>query len=339
MRFDSLNVRFVQISTAGMGVGDRRIAALFFVLLLISLGCSSVASDGAITETNTEVSMTDPAGTSEPTGSEASSAAQAVNTKDGAADSPMASTFRDFLGVYDALETAEVVERAKLVEIEESKVACMAQLGFEYLNNARAIHASGSAGSQVDQFGFGITTNPGPAAARTVELRNPEYLESLSDGEYASYIDSLVDCENQANEASRLDPANPLIREIELFMEEVLASEAVRELDAVWSDCMANNGFTGFANAGQAQREFLERVQLIAPGWPYPPGSDRFEETVALPSFAELQREEVILAVSIQDCNADRSADMNTVIDVAVDEFLEREGPRIALQMAEGSSG
>lgn len=246
--------------------------------------------------------------------------------------------FRRFVGVYETLEDADFEQQQFAIAVEEYKLQCIRGQGFEYdMDVSRSTSSPGLTVEETRIRGFGLTTAvSADQPVRIVRVGDEEYLLSLSMDERMNYIEVYQTCENSAFAelgSQEVDLEDPLLVEVQDFVDEAVRSPEVGAVQSVWVDCMSGQGYAEFSDSGEAQNFIRSRLAQLAPGYPagYEVGTEEGDNLRSRPDFLALQQDEIRIATAVRVCEDDFSAAWNAAMTLKVDEFLASNGDRLAL--------
>ncbi len=178
----------------------------------------------------------------------------------------------------------------------------------------------------VEEYGYGAVNFPGrdeqPDPDQEFVDPNQEYVESLSESEMAAYYETLYGPQPTEEElgedgAYEYDPENagcygsaqqevtgddpysseefkPIMDAITEFYTDVQNDPALADLNAAWSSCMADAGYSGFATQPDAQTSIYDELNAY-----YEDMSEYVEDD---PVLEEIQEREIALALADLDC-------------------------------------
>ncbi|MFV0252052.1 MAG: hypothetical protein ACK5H2_01775 [Beutenbergiaceae bacterium] len=241
-------------------------------------------------------------------------------------DSPMAEAFEaidSFAQMSEEEMQAEYQEQLR--QAEDKIAACMAEQGFDYIpvEPAEAGLAVEVEGNNADseeyiaQYGYGITTYAEQQTSdEEVEDPNDEVVDAMSEAQQDAYYLALYGEEDDSgNEATQgcfgqaqaavaeQDPAaqvweDPQFAEffaaMEQFYEDLESDSDVAEIDAEWSNCMADAGYPGLFKQSDGAQSIYDAVEEA---WG--------EEDPDDAAMAELSEREIATATADLACRAE----------------------------------
>jgi hypothetical protein len=246
-------------------------------------------------------------------------------------DSPLNAYLNAQAGMSEEEMNEHFLEQQQ--KIEEQVAACMAEQGFEYIPVDQSQYGGVSMDSGewdpesrewVEEYGYGAVNFPGSEQKPEQEFVDPnqEYVESLSESEMAAYYETLhgpQPTEEELDEEGgyEYDPENagcygsaqlevtgddpysseefkPLMDAMNELYSEMQNDPAVGELNAAWSSCMAEAGYSGFATQQDAQNSIYDEINAYYEG--------QTEHVEDDPALAEIQEREIDLALADLEC-------------------------------------
>jgi hypothetical protein len=158
---------------------------------------------------------------------------------------------RVLLGDASAREAAQVqvaIETRRL----DFVVGCMSERGFTFFAPPPASVVQlydGPERSSIEYartFGFGVSTNPPPAApaGEASDDRNVQYLEGLSPQGQAAYGTAAADCEARSADLATTSPELAAVQaRFDRLTGQLRASEGYSRLVETWRECVSAKGF------------------------------------------------------------------------------------------------
>lgn len=222
---------------------------------------------------------------------------------------------------------------AQQQSIEEAVAECMTEQGFEYIPVDQSQYGGGMVSGDewdpdsrewVEEYGYGAVNFPGSEQKPEQEFVDPnqEYVQSLSESEMAAYYETLHGPQPTEEELGEdgsyeYDPENagcygsaqlevtgddpysseefkPIMDAINELYSEMQNDPALSELNAAWSSCMAEAGYSGFATQQDAQNSIYDEINAYYEG--------QTEHVEDDPALAEIQEGEIALALADLEC-------------------------------------
>lgn len=178
----------------------------------------------------------------------------------------------------------------------------------------------------VEEYGYGAVNFPGrdeqPDPDEQPVDPNQEYVASLSESEMAAYYETLYGPQPTEDELDEeggyeYDPDNagcygsaqqevtgedpysseefkPIMDAINEFYTDVQNDPALSDLNAAWSSCMADAGYSGFTTQQDAQNSIYDEINAYYEG--------QTEHVEDDPALAEIQEREIDLALADLEC-------------------------------------
>ena len=231
--------------------------------------------------------------------------------------SPLAEYYASLYGSGDQEDFATQQKK-----VEELVAACMADEGFEYVPVDQSQYGSYTEDDGVDRNttewvaknGYGMTTQndsppmPDPEQEQFVDPNQP-YVESLSATEQTAYYETLYGvspteeeaasedfeytwenggCQGAAQHEVRPQPYEdakykPLLDKMNTIYEKVQGDPVIAELDATWSSCMADAGYSSYSKKQDAMNAVNDEVNsLYQSETGEPPADDELERVQKL---------------------------------------------------------
>jgi hypothetical protein len=192
----------------------------------------------------------------------------------------------------------------------------------------------------VEKYGYGAVNNPwqeqndaqGPEATEPPPDPNQPYVDSLTEAEQQAYYEALWGKQTEPDPSAdpdqpqeynwenggcygwaqhevsgdnpwELDENKPIIDAIQKFYETMQSSPEFTKLDADWSACMTEAGFSGFKTQSEAQNSIYEMINKYWENGSQGEGEqDPNFGTIKDPAYAEIAEQELPLAVADLDC-------------------------------------
>ena len=234
---------------------------------------------------------------------------------------PMKSPLSEYYAsLYGSGDQDDFAKQQK--KVEELAAVCMADEGFEYVPVDQSQYTTSTEDEGVDrdteewvaENGYGMTTQndsqpvPDPEQEQYVDPNQP-YVESLSATEQTAYYETLYGIspteEEMASEdyvytwenggcqgAARheVQPApyedekyKPLMEKMNTIYEKVQSDPAIAELNAAWSSCMADAGYSSYSKKQDAMDAVIEESNsLYESETGEPPADDELERVQKL---------------------------------------------------------
>ncbi|MGL4339061.1 MAG: hypothetical protein ACRCSP_01360 [Rhodoglobus sp.] len=240
--------------------------------------------------------------------------------------SPLAEYISALYG--DFLDEEKQKEQQK--KIEEKVAGCMADQGFDYIPAPQANgsviidmnDAERETKKWVSEHGYDITT--GATIEPTEEPitdPNQSYVESLSATEQSSYYEALYGVQPTEEEVSSGDyeynwetagcsgaarheaqgpqafedkKYQPLFEKMNALYEKAQKDPAIVALDSTWASCMTEAGYSSFDKKQDAMDSVMEKSNAL-----YENPEQQLDEK----KLAELQKEEIMIALADFDCS------------------------------------
>jgi len=253
---------------------------------------------------------------------------------------------RDFVGVFDSLDRFKDDDARYFREREELVRRCVKEDGWEYELDVDFVMGVKEA-TLAPEYGVGITAmidNPGGIAIEAPLSNNMAYFESLDESAALKFELRVGECELEAFaklEAGRAErtASTQLRDELVRFETSVREGAAFGGAYEAWSTCMAAEGFDGITGQSDIAASITSQMEAIAPGFPigYRVGEEKYDDLVANSKFAEIRSLEVAMAAAAQTCDAALQESLNAIMNTEIENYLDREGDRIALLIADAN--